>query len=155
MKVIRKRFLSLALALMMILSCTMVASAADTSAAPADVSEVELAVSNDGIMPRLTPETIMQGVSTSSVKSGDFVLAPSYYSEVILASYVKVEATVYQLQLTENTSGFVPINVFYIENTNGSGHTFSLGTGYSGGTYKVQLRAMGSGAFSYELIVIK
>ncbi len=51
MKVIYKRFLSLSLALMMILSCTMVASAANTGSTPETGSSVEF-TNEAGIMPQ-------------------------------------------------------------------------------------------------------
>ncbi len=155
MKNIRKQFLSLIMAMMMLLSCVATASAVDVADNSADNDSIVLSSVNgdEGIMPSSVYQPIYEatqsttGVTTIndvSIKRGNEVL-------LSIASNVQVKVDIYQqVFLSNGQVKYEWAKGFYCANTNNVGRTYNLGSDYSG-MYRFVIAPTSSGSYTLAL----
>jgi hypothetical protein len=155
MKNVRKRFLSLIMAMMMVLSCVATASAADVAdtTSAGDDSVVVLSSTNgdDGIMPLgnihyYTPELAVNGFQNSH--EGELTINTGYTLAIVIVSSVNVKVTI------TTRAGKSPAET-RISSTNGDGKIVALNHPNTPLlNYKIE-KDGGSGTFAFQIVGIQ
>ncbi len=151
MKNVRKRFLSLIMAMMMVLSCVATASAANVADNSVDNDSIVLSSTDgdEGIMPLTTIHYLTDEISVGNNQnsiSANFQMNSGDTLAIAIASSVRVKVTI-----MERLSG--ASNVTYIDSTNNAGKVFTLAKP-SGNLLKYNIEKQGSGTFAFRLVAI-
>lgn len=157
MKNVRKRFLSLIMALMMLLSCMAYAYATDvpkaTSASDGSIVVVSSSDGNEGIMPLASYHPVYEASrptsGTTTVK--DVTMKPDNQVKLSIASNVEVKVDIYVTTQTVYGDKFEWVRGYKCASTNNEGKVYSLGSGYSHGIYKFVISPTSSGSYTMAL----
>ena len=157
MKIYYKRIFSLIIAVMMIISCTVVTSAAeaDNSNVVKEYVSQDIYPENGDIVPLSSFHSIYAtpaSTTLGSITIPEVTLGGNMDLVIRVNSNVRLKVSIYQWVFhTDGSITYELVRGYYCASTGGAEKIYSLGNGYSGGLYRIIISRDGTGSYWFNL----